>query len=388
MEKHPFQDFPLLGMFYMLPQQLVEKSYLLDFPRNPWDVLESEHWRNVYQSDHFTLCLSDTWAWLTWPHFGIRGSLESYSGFDPFWRLAHAYNIWFDTLRQYGFFPLDELASLPKGKQFEYPPYEVVDAVAEFAVKAFWHEGGYPMEEIAETVRTHRDLKDYDKRASWVKEQHYQKFFRNRKSRSKKTPLPVRIPKETWEMEKVQRYATQHFVSTLGEKDRQICNLLGQKCTLEVIAKELGYANHSGVLKRVRRIREAAERFDPTLKPIAYKGESLPPAPTSPSEVSVVEKTRAYSKHQMDCLCKDTSDYKFNYQEGTFTATLVLKAWTNKSKLRTFWNFEDGRKVLAVIPFYLKELDMQDVPTGTRMELVFSAKENGNVYLTGAKPEE
>ena len=51
------------------------------------------------------------------------------------------------------------------------------------------------------------------------------------------------------------------FKATLSEKDLAILELRMQGRTLEEVAKALGYQNHSGVLKRLRKIGQAYEAF-------------------------------------------------------------------------------------------------------------------------------
>ena len=50
-------------------------------------------------------------------------------------------------------------------------------------------------------------------------------------------------------------------MSTLTDKDRRILELRMQGATLEEIAEQLGYADHSGVLKRIRKIGQAYEKY-------------------------------------------------------------------------------------------------------------------------------
>ena len=51
------------------------------------------------------------------------------------------------------------------------------------------------------------------------------------------------------------------FKATLSEKDMQILELRMSGDTLEEIAEKLGYKNHSGVLKRIRKIGQAYEAY-------------------------------------------------------------------------------------------------------------------------------
>ena len=51
------------------------------------------------------------------------------------------------------------------------------------------------------------------------------------------------------------------FKATLSDKDMAILRMRMEGKTLEEIARKLGYQNHSGVLKRIRKIGLAYEKF-------------------------------------------------------------------------------------------------------------------------------
>ena len=53
----------------------------------------------------------------------------------------------------------------------------------------------------------------------------------------------------------------EQFLATLSDQDRQILELRLDGLTLEKIAKQTGCQNHSGVLKRLRRIGKAYEEW-------------------------------------------------------------------------------------------------------------------------------
>ena len=53
----------------------------------------------------------------------------------------------------------------------------------------------------------------------------------------------------------------EQFKATLTEKDMAILQMRMEGDTLEEIAEKLGYKNHSGVLKRIRKIGLAYEKF-------------------------------------------------------------------------------------------------------------------------------
>ena len=59
----------------------------------------------------------------------------------------------------------------------------------------------------------------------------------------------------------VSRATVEQFQATLSEKDMAILEMRMQGYPLKEIAARLGYKNHSGVLKRIRKIGQAYEAF-------------------------------------------------------------------------------------------------------------------------------
>ena len=65
----------------------------------------------------------------------------------------------------------------------------------------------------------------------------------------------------------------EQFKKTLSEKDMKILEMRMDEATLEEIAKKLGYKNHSGVLKRIRKIGLAYEKF--TSEDFGFENEKI-----------------------------------------------------------------------------------------------------------------
>ena len=68
-------------------------------------------------------------------------------------------------------------------------------------------------------------------------------------------------PSQNVEETVVAQALVDQFKATLSEKDMQILELRMSGDTLEEIAEKLGYKNHSGVLKRIRKIGQAYEAY-------------------------------------------------------------------------------------------------------------------------------
>lgn len=74
--------------------------------------------------------------------------------------------------------------------------------------------------------------------------------------------LPDTIPVQGPETEVEGQVVTADFMALLNAREREIVVLLNSGLTnLTDVAKELGYANHSPISKKLARIRKQAEKF-------------------------------------------------------------------------------------------------------------------------------
>ena len=78
-----------------------------------------------------------------------------------------------------------------------------------------------------------------------------------------------------------------------------------------------------------------------------------------------------------------TDDYVFILQPGIYTALLERMAVCREG-LRLFFLFDDGRKVIAIAPWWNKYLGFKEAQPGTRYLLTYSKRSSG-VYLTFAE---
>ena len=91
-----------------------------------------------------------------------------------------------------------------------------------------------------------------------------------------------------------------------------------------------------------------------------------------------------YTRKQMRELGIFTAEYVFNYEEGSFSATLDLKAEGHNGLLRLFFTFDDGRKIIAPVYWWQRYLGFYEIPIGSRLNLIFT-KETKGVFLTKAE---
>jgi len=246
-----FRGHDQLMMFYLLPEDIVARTELVGFPRDPYKALEDPKWRKAYESDYFQLALTDTWAWLVWDHLGIRGGMEQYSGYDPFWRLAHAYSLWMRVFRLMGM-GAETYFNLEPGDMLRFLSREELDDLIHLMISYWISNTGFRL--WREVVQEHRCHEDYDTRRSNVKTDFHRSWYHTR-SRIKvldfiQVEEPSYYPQETIES----RIDMERFIKRLDDKNQQIVKLLFAGYTQAEIAKQLGFANHSGVCKRIKKI--------------------------------------------------------------------------------------------------------------------------------------
>ena len=246
-----FRGHDPLMMFYLLPEEVVARTELTDFPRDPYKALDDPKWRKIYESDYFQLVLSDTWAWMVWDHLGIRGGMEKYSGYDPFWRLAHAYSLWMQVFRAMGM-TAENYFDLEPGDMLRYLSHEELDDMIGLMIGYYISNSNFRL--WRETVQTHRCHEDYDTRQSSVKIDFYRSWYHSRAKVKVLDFIQVEEP-GYYPYEKIDsRLDVERFTKRLDEKKQKIARLLLAGYTQAEIAQRLGFANHSGVCKRIKKI--------------------------------------------------------------------------------------------------------------------------------------
>ena len=98
---------------------------------------------------------------------------------------------------------------------------------------------------------------------------------------------------------------------------------------------------------------------------------------------------RTYTQDELEHFGIMTIGYELNLEPGTFLARFDLRASVrNRSDLRVFFTFDDGRKVIASVKWFQQHLGFHDIPIGAQVLLTYTRNSKGNVYLTKAEVAE
>lgn len=274
-----FRGHERLMMFYMLPENVLARTEIPDFTRDPYKAIRSKKWREIYESDYFDLVLTDCWAWLVWDYLGIRGGMEKYSGYDPFWQMAHAYPLWILTFRKMGLTAGSYFDGVTPGFSIGYMSHEQTDDAAGDMIEYFIKHSRY--EEWKEVILECRTHQDFDTRRSGVKIDFYRKWGHTR-AKVKVISItqvdddqPYYNPYPNID----QRLEIERFLTTIDKKkdkikiNKTIVLMLLAGYTQAEIAEKLGYSNHTAVCKRIKRI---GEKYREYMKPFPVETMLLP----------------------------------------------------------------------------------------------------------------
>jgi DNA-binding NarL/FixJ family response regulator len=262
-----FKDMYFLPIVYLIPDKIAEKRGFADFPRDPYVAATDEKWLEIYHSKQFQVTLLDTWAWMMWQSLGIRGGIDNYSIRNPITRMVYDLGMWVWLLSEIGI-NTDMLAKYPHGKEIPYLTMEEAAVNCDSFANVFWNHPDLKMREVWEIVKTHRAHGDYSSMPSHAKIDFHRHYYHTRADTKvvpvtnsnddnddERTVYAPYTPSEFAEVETQMWF--DEFLEQLNEKDQKIVKLLEQGYTQEEIGQMLGYANHSGVSKRVQYIRTA-----------------------------------------------------------------------------------------------------------------------------------
>ena len=272
----PYKNSEYIPAYLFLPAAILDRCP--QEPHLPRTVASYFHdWNviSVVESDLFTELIIDGYAYLVWPYLGVPGYMENYSGFDPVYIIAHSPAFWVQALQDEGVIPMVEDLMRSGQSEIMWCPSEAevsyyLEQIIPIAMER------YGLYDVIETAKEMRCPEDYDFRRSHARTDFIRKWYHTRTKHAE-------FSLDAWNEKRWRQYETQgidipdtgqdmegaaitqadaeRFMADLPEKDRQILRLRLEGYTLEEIAGRLGYKNHSGVLKRIRKIGEAYQQY-------------------------------------------------------------------------------------------------------------------------------
>lgn len=272
----PYKNAEYIPAYLFLPAAILDRCpQELQLPRTVASYFHDWNVISTVESDLFIELIMDGFAHLVWPYLGVSGYMENYSGYDPVYIIAHSPAFWVQTLQDEGIIPkVEDLMRYGQGEIMGLLPEAEVSACFEQIFPLAMDR--YRLFDVIEAVKEMRCPEDYDFRRSHARTDFIRKWYHTRTKHAE-------FSLDAWNEKRWRQYETQgidipdtcqdmegaaitqadaeRFLAELPEKDRQILQLRLEGYTLEEIAERLGYKNHSGVLKRIRKIGEAYQQY-------------------------------------------------------------------------------------------------------------------------------
>lgn len=272
----PFRNSEYLPFYYFIPRSILQKcgAELNSIPRNPRMVFANREACEFIESDLFKLLIIDATAYMVWHYMGFDEYMEIYSGYDPAWKLAHCPDYWIKEMTDEGIIPTVKELYQNYNCDLGFVPEEEIDVYLRYIVPRVMKK--YNMNAAIQVAEKFRCFEDFDFRNSRQKTDFYRKWYH---TRTKHPMVSLEEFQENYteshngqeweepdtsqdvEENIVSQALVEQFKKTLSEKDMKILEMRMDEATLEEIAEKLGYKNHSGVLKRIRKIGLAYEKF-------------------------------------------------------------------------------------------------------------------------------
>jgi len=271
-------------LYHLLPGGTLERFGLPLLGAGQWPFIARVADIDSYLPADFERRLAQAWASTVWRHLMPASPIRAFSRDEPIRLLAHNLDFWLPPVTQV---MQDILRALPVADHgIEEGPALLIDgselsgAVRANPRMARIFGAARPPRPRCSLGRSTRRTPTAGCAGSWMqyvptasrttsphgsyaKEDFERKLYRKRnKIKVHFVELTDTIPVQSPETEVEDAIVYADFLALLDERDRQVVVLLNSGTTkLADIADILGYANHSAVSKRLKRIREQAKRY-------------------------------------------------------------------------------------------------------------------------------
>lgn len=276
-----FQDTATVNLFppiFLSPKNCLSQPVqkIRDLPRTIASYFYDKDVMDIVETDLFFERVSNVYSYMVWNYLNRGANSLHYSNTDPGWILAYKIDIWVPPLIQHKVIPdvheLTKYAETPE--VVGYTSMEIFERLIAWSVEQAMQQ--YDIPKIIELIKEYPCAEDFSVFDSHAKTDFIRRWYH---TRTKHLQISLEEFQESYaknnngkewdtvdesidlEKELTEKSAVESFLETLSEKDKAILNMRMDGYTLEEIADELGYANHSGVLKRIRKIGQAYEKY-------------------------------------------------------------------------------------------------------------------------------
>lgn len=281
--KFPSKNYFLYSpIYHLLPKHILEYNKLPLLKRGNWPhSIVFPIYYEILPKD-FDKRLSQAFSFYIWPYLLSSSTIHSFTENDPLKILAHNLNFWLPSVNKaieekissWGRIPPEDNEQklelikyrneLPKDSELNRPYYGGYLWYGESESKKFLKriieiaDSEGQLRNIIDAVKSNRVEDDFSEKWSFAKEDFERALFKKRSSyKLKFVEIEDAFSLQGPENEVEGNIIWGDFISLLDEKEKQIVILLNKGYSkLTEISKILGYANHSPVSKKMKKIQK------------------------------------------------------------------------------------------------------------------------------------
>lgn len=278
---HPLVNLPLV---YLLPVKVIAKFPTLRMlPRYPHEVLTTPEYFEAIKGLAFLNEIMEAVSFLAFPHFGFRGWKEDYTGYFPVWQLSYQLYTFACKIEKITGWGAQALLAFPHDVYIDYPSEEEVKELFSVVVDMVIEENN--LQPILEVIKEMPCAEDFEPTRSNVRRDFLRKWYHTRSKNVQEVSLErareddghplffIPDPAANVEEHVIAKVFVEQFLETLPERDRKLVALRQAGYTWVEIAEKLGYASHTGVLKRVKAIMKLYCKFEGKDKQLNKNGK-------------------------------------------------------------------------------------------------------------------
>ena len=274
-----------LTLFYQLPKEILDKrSEYYQIPRCPYEVLRTDKYDELINQDRFLETIWDSYAWAIWNNFqvpkkdgtyqDIPGLDRFYSGDFPLWRLSYYCVVLMRMKFQKIGLGFQELYQMPPRVEVPFLSYHHWWNLVGNSLDLIIEENH--LQPVIDEIWRNRTLEDYSEYYSRVKKAFEAKWYHSRTKVGKgmlsleqlmepedeyASLKDVPAAYDDFSKDLTDRVWSDTFLNTLADRDREILKLKLEGYNDQKIADRVGFKTHSAVVKRLKKVREALDRF-------------------------------------------------------------------------------------------------------------------------------
>ena len=274
-----YRHLSLIPAFYFLPIQALRAfgDWVYQIPRNPQKILGDPKAIELIESNDFYFMVQYLYRFYTWNFLNSERNIYVYSKYEPIKLLCSHFEYWIEALQELDVLPtMEELLSGDSDMEFGCTPHWKFKLILDNATR--WLLTKHPnFRGIVDAAKEYRCIEDYNEKPSRAKTNFINRWYHVRTQHPQISlegdaqgeydedteEYSHELADESVRIEEdvTSKLMVEGFLNTLSEKDKQILELRLQGYTLEEVAEQLGYKTHSAVIKRIKRIGEAYQKY-------------------------------------------------------------------------------------------------------------------------------